>query len=224
MKYLLIICALLIAPLQAFAIDAGSAFQDVSKLNRIPPLQNPQYQKAEDMISRTINSEKNRVIGQTRDVIVNADGEVTALYVDLKDRGFKQTTYLNVEDLGIRFLSNGYGLNFERDQIADILPQILASTSTASGDTAEEIGVSHIIGQIVRDEKGRSLGKVNTVLFNKKGRIAEAIAIQISKNTVIALPFGSIKITPPASSRASAKLTVTQEYATAARSFLKENK
>lgn len=211
-------------PLNALAADSASAFQDIVKLNRIAPMQNPQYTLAEDVISRNIISRKNRVIGETQDLIMAKDGQVMALYVDLKNRNHtKQAAYLNIEALEVQFLNDAYRVNFDRNQIADILPQILASTATASGEGAEEVALSNIIGQPIRDSKGRSLGRAQTVLFKHNGKTADAIAVAISKHTIMALPFGAITITPPANSRSSAKLTIADEYVTAARSFIKDN-
>lgn len=50
--------------------------QQITSLNRIDPLQNPQYESASDILKRRMLDRKNKVVGSIRDIVINENGNI----------------------------------------------------------------------------------------------------------------------------------------------------
>jgi sporulation protein YlmC with PRC-barrel domain len=205
----------------AFATDTLKAFEEISALNRIDPAQNPQFESAENMLSFNVITSKTKVTARTRDVILAANGKVDSVNVDFKDRNMGQGVYLGFDAMNMRVLGNGFAVGYNEGQIAELMPEILASTATASGEEADTYSLKTMLGAPVSNSEGQHFGHIKTVLFKDQSPQAEAILIELSRNRMIALPFGALKTIPSRSTVAQQKFTLDEGYAQAAQTYLK---
>jgi len=183
-------------PANAFA-QSNRALEQLSALNRIDPMQNPEFDSAEDIINRKIVDRKNKVIGTADDVIINQNGTIASIRTELDRLRLGSEINLNFRTLRIRTVSNAYALNMDSDEIAELYPQLLSNIETASGDNANTFSTRELIGTTLRANDGRKLGKVGSILFSSNGGIASAVYAEMSYGTLrgetLAVPFRSIK-------------------------------
>lgn len=223
MKNLLFVIALLSFALflaaPAFAQNAlnGEA-QTVSELNRIKPLQNPQYQKAEDTLSRRILDRKNKVIGNLKDIIVGGNGGVNALNVEFDRLRLTTPVTVNYNNLKMKSSSNGYAVGFTDEEVAGFYPNLLAQVETAAGaDANDNLSIRKIIGAEIYALDGRRIGAVENVLFDVRGERAQLLYVKLSANQLssdgVAIPFDDASYGSDAVGRT--KLTIGDSLANA---------
>ena len=199
------------------------AFRDVLELNRVDPLQNPQFETGQDLIANNVTDSQIRVLAKTTDIIIDMQGDIQALYADFKDKDFGDHVYLSFNELNMRILSNAFNLDTQAGQLATLLPQILATTATASGEVTETMSVSKVKGAKIVGEDGRHFGTIKNILFKDGHPTAEAVVIEISRRQMIALPFGVVTLVPPKNPRARLTFTVAEDYRAAAKDYLKSS-
>lgn len=200
MKFLTLVIIALIAITSAPSIGAAQsnnrAIEQLSDLNRISPLQNPEFERADKVIDRKIIDRKNKVVGNVNDIILNKNGTIASIRTDFDRLRLGNDINLNYRSLRIRTVSNGYSLPMDSDEIADFYPQLLADIETASGDGSSSFSVKNLLGTTIRASDGRRVGKVNNILFGANGGIASAIYVEISHGTqrgdTVAVPFRSV--------------------------------
>lgn len=196
---LAIICAalflMIVMPNDVFA-QSNRALEQLSQLNRINPLQNPEFETAKDIVGRKIIDRKNKVVGTAEDVIINKNGTIASLKTDLDRLRLGDEINLNYRTMRIRTLSNAYALNMDSDEIVEFYPQLLANIETASGDNADTLSVKNLIDTTLYTKDGRKLGKVENLLFGSNGGIVSAVYAELSYGTLrgdtIAIPFRSV--------------------------------
>ncbi len=184
--------ALLLAPSAAFA-QSNRTLEQLSELNRINPLQNPEFEKGKDVLSRKILDRKNKVIGEVQDIIVNPNGTIASIETDLDRLRLGSDVYLNYRSLRIRTVSDAYALNMDADEVTEFYPQLLADISTASGDSDDSFSMRKLIGANITAKDGRKLGKVDDLLLGANGGIVRAVYTKLSHRTqrgdTVAVPF-----------------------------------
>ena len=196
----LIILAIVVAfigmsPAHAQSTRYIQALERINKINSYRPDQSPRHERSREVISDRVLDNQNRVVGEVRDIVLNRNGSIAMLYVEF-DRLRLSTDKLMVSypELGIRPVSNGYKMNYTDDQIADLVPELLANVETASGDDADTYSLKKLLGRKIYAEDGRTLGKIEDVLFDSLGGRAELLYINLSYKALrgdnMALPFG----------------------------------
>lgn len=188
---------MLFLPMNVQAQNVTRALDQISRINRIEPLQNPDYKTYKDIIGRKVTDRKNKVIGQVEDITLNTNGSISAIVTDFDRLRLSHAVSLNFRQLGIRTLSNSYSLNLKSNEVEDFYPQLLANIETAAGDN-EIYSVRDIIGASINTEKDHVFGRVKDVLFSGNGSRAAALYIEIrrgnARGDTVAIPFKSASL------------------------------
>ncbi len=223
---LAIITLFAFVPFEAGAQGASynQYLEQLSTLNRVDPNQKPSYDSGNEILKRRIIDNKNKVVGEVRDVILTPNGSISLLSVEFNRLRLRSSVFLNYAQMNIRPVSNGYALAFDDDQIENIYPELLANIETAAGESSEDFSVRSVVGSTVKSKDGRNIGKVDNVLFGSNGSRAEvlyvAMAYSILRGKKVALPYGSVKFSPKGQ---KTEVTVSDEQANAIIDFVKDN-
>jgi len=187
--------AIITLPSVSYA-QVNRAMEQLSALNRIQPLQNPEFEAADDILGRKIIDRKNKVVGNARDVIINQNGTIASIQTDFDRLRLGSEVNLNFRTLRIGTVSNAYSLNMDSDEIAAFYPQLLSDIETASGDNTDTFSTRELLGTTLRAKDGRKLGKVESILFGANGGIASAVYAEMTYGTLrgeaLAVPFRSV--------------------------------
>lgn len=178
------------------AQELNPTFNRLNEMNRIQPLQNPEYERTDRILGRRILDRKNKVVGQVHDVLLTRYGNISSLAVDFDRLRLREEVYLSYSDTQIRPASNGYVLGFDSAQIKALYPELLANIETAAGNS-DIFSVHKIVGADVKAQDGRTLGIVDQVLFGGNGSRAEALYVSLngmSRGKGVAIPFGSARM------------------------------
>lgn len=179
----------------AHAQDTRSSVLDtLAALNRIRPLQNPDFDKSEDILSRRILDRTSKTIGEIKDVTLNWSGSIDALNVDFDRLRLPAPLALNYREMIDKPLSNQYILKFADNQIEERFPELLAATETAAGEDSNTVNLHDLIGAPVKNKANKkTLGKVNDVLFAHNGEMASAVYVEMTtgllRGSYVAIPF-----------------------------------
>ncbi len=156
--------------------------------NRLKPLQNPRYERSEDIIKRRVTDSKNKVIGEVKDVLFDQGGHVRSLYVDFDRLNLRKSVYLDFNTIDIGSMSSGYRLGFNSDEIEALYPALLSSIETAAGDPNGDdrriLSLNNILGSAVVDSDGRSIGKLEDILFDSSGTYVRSAYLNINHRTI----------------------------------------
>ena len=189
--------AIVFSPVQTLA-NNDRALEQLTSLNRMNPLQNPEFDRAGKILGRKILDRKNKVVGRVDDVIVNSNGTIASLQTDFDRLRLGTDLYLNYRSLNIRTRSTSYALGMDADEIEDFYPQLLADIETASGNNTSTFSVREMMGAPILSDKGRKIGKVKNVLFANNGGIVRALYAEftsgILRGRTIAIPFRSANL------------------------------
>lgn len=167
---------------------------ELAELNRMTPLQNPDFNTATQVLDRTVLDRKNRTIGDVKDALLNQNGTVTTLIVNFNRLRLPSDAYINYSELVNRPTTDGYILSVDDDTIEEHYPEMLANIATAAGEDAEEMtSTANLIGAPVKTESGRTIGVVEEVLFDKDGDLAKALYLNMKVGMIrgdhVAVPF-----------------------------------
>lgn len=178
---------------QTEALQAHVFMEQLATLNRIAPLQNPRYERAEDILDRRITDNRNKAIGEVKDVVLHESAYVSSLLVDFDRLHLSQEVFLNYEAMSIHGTADGYRLAFDSAQIEDMYPELLANIETASGRDGSLVSLSDLQGMTIRNARGSKIGAVKDVLFLPDGRFVEALYVAVDYGTIrnvgVAIPF-----------------------------------
>ncbi len=191
----------------------------LTTLNRIQPLQRPEFDQSRDILNRRVIGRKNKVLGEVEDVLLNDNGNITALQVELDRLGHTgQPVYLNYNASGAEPVTRGYMLGYAKEEVEKLYPTLLANVETAGGE--ENIySLKKLPGTEIRTPDGTRIAQVSDVLFAARGDRAQALYITLSQNgKSLAIPFNLAEITHDGG---QLKATVTQEQADAITAFAK---
>ena len=183
----------------AFAQGLDPYYDTLAQYNSIAPKQNPQWEGADSTLKSKIQDNKNKVIGDLNNIIVNENGSIQSLEVNL-NRIQLGAANLNYRELQIQSSARSYALNMDDARIKEVFPEILASIDTAAGDSSSSISVENLIGANIRADDGRRIGKVSDVMFSDRGDGVTALVVDVTYKTIrgetIALPFSSVEYLP----------------------------
>ncbi len=169
--------------------------------NRTKPLQNPYNERSEEIIKRRVTDSKNKVIGEVKDILFNEKGNITSVYVDFNRLNMGGSVHLNRDNMDMKNTSSGYKLGFSSDEIEEIYPSLLSGIETATGspDDGERqtiFSLNNILGSAVVDNTGRSLGRLEDVLFDKNGAYVRSAYLNINYQTIhnkgVAVPLSAL--------------------------------
>lgn len=195
----------------------------ITDMNRIQPLQNPEYETSARISARRVTDSKNKVVGEVRDVILNKNGSISSLQIEFDRLGLGTPVYMDYSANRIDEISNGYALRFEDDQIEELYPSMLAGIETAAGEQQDTFSVQKLKGAAVMTKDGRKIGNVQEVLFNKRGRRAEALLLAMliggMRGETLAIPIGMTEIEPASG---KVKATIENKQADAIIDYAKE--
>ena len=179
--------------------------EQISAVNRMAPLQNPKYDRSEEILGRRVLDRKSKVVGDLHDVLLNANGGIAFLDVNFDRIRLAQPALVNYSGFNIEPVTNGYAMTFDAAEIEGVYPQMLADIETASGAGAEIYSLKKLNGLTVRTESGRAIGKVDDVLFTGNGKRAEAFYVGLTAGTLrgrsVAVPFGELNLANAATAR-----------------------
>jgi sporulation protein YlmC with PRC-barrel domain len=174
-------------------------YETLAQYNSIAPKQNPQWEGAESTMKSNIQDNKNKVIGDLKNIIVSENGSIQSLEVDL-NRIQLGATSLNYRELQIKSSARSYALAMDDKRIKEVFPEILAGIDTAAGDSTSSISVKNLVGADIRADDGRRIGKVDDVMFSRNGDRVTALLVNVKYKTIrgetIALPFSSVEYLP----------------------------
>jgi sporulation protein YlmC with PRC-barrel domain len=184
--------ALLFA-MPAHGVNYSPAFQRLTEFNRAKPLQNPHYEHLGDVLDRRVLDNKNKVVGEVRDILVTQNGSIDSIRVDFDRLRLGSPVFLNYNSMRIQPSADAYSVGFRDSEIAEIYPSLLADMATAAGSDEDVFDVRALKGAQVHDNTGRILGKVDEILFNEKGSRVEALYVSMSYGKLngesLAIPF-----------------------------------
>lgn len=186
------IIAITVTPHTTMA-QSNRALEQLSDLNRINPLQNPEFDRADKVLRRKIIDRKNKVVGRVQDIVINQNGTIASIKTDFDRLRLGDDLYLNYRTMNISPRSNGYTLGMDANEIEDFYPQLLANMDTASGDGDDTFSVDTLMGAVLYAQDGRKIGKVKNILFGNNGGIARAVFAELSygirRGKTIAIPL-----------------------------------
>ncbi len=185
--------ALVATAQSALAQETARSLERLSDLNRINPLQNPEYVRSDDILNRKIIDRKNKVIGQVKDITLRNNGTIDTIATDFDRLRLGNTVYLDFRQMSIRPVTDAYSLAMDAEEVADFYPQLLANIATASGEEDGAFSSKKIIGANIYAQDGRNLGHIHQILFGSNGSIASALLVEVNIGTTrgdyVALPF-----------------------------------
>ncbi len=208
------------APVMAENARMTKALQRLEEINSYRPEQSSKHERSKDVLDNRVLDKTNRVVGEVNDVILTRNGSISSLNVNFNRMKLRTSSlYINYSDLGVRPVSNGYKMSYTDDQVAAIVPDILANIETASGKNADTYSTRKIIGRNIYSKNGRKLGKVKDILFDAKGHRAEMLYIVMGYKSVrgekMAIPFSQ-------ASYEGSKINVKDSFADAMIAYAKQ--
>lgn len=191
----------LLAPAAAMAAEKNGSYsnflQRLSQANRMQPLQNPEYTRGTQVLGWRILDRTNKVIGEVDDVILSDRGALTSVAVDFNRLRLGAPVYLNASEVPLRPSGNGYVMGMNYSQVENLYPSLLADIETASGIDDENFSAKKLIGAQVISDDGRSLGRVEDVLFTGRGTRAAALYVGMgygnARGKALAVPFDLVR-------------------------------
>jgi len=197
--------AILALSLLPFAtVNAQNLAQDLQQLttmNRINPLQNPDFSRSENVLERRIIDRKHKVIGEIRDITLRENGSIENLVVDFNRLRLGSEVFLNYRQSNVNAMTDGYEIPMDTKELEEFFPTMLASMATASGEDSNLYSTQRLIGIDIRRASGRKIGSVEEVLFTESGSRVQALFVELSfgihRGEKIAIPFRSVTFQEP---------------------------
>jgi sporulation protein YlmC with PRC-barrel domain len=175
-------------------IATAALVETLSTLNRNKPLQNPSYQADSRLLSRSILDQKNKVVGQVQDIIMDNTGAIEALEINF-NRLRLGTAYLNYRDMRFTQTSQGYQIGLDTPQLRSLFPEFPKAMPTEPQQGDMVFRLSRLSGAPIKLENNNTLGKVVAVLFNRAGTRAEALFIEVKYKPgtpdTLAIPYAA---------------------------------
>ncbi len=195
----LVTLALLIAnPAMAQDITYSRYLENLNQINKARPEQSPKFQASKDILNDRILDSTNRVVGEVKDLLLTRSGSIENLNANFNRLKLgTDDLYVSYNDLNIRPVTNGYKMSYTDDQIEEIFPTLLANMASAAGADQDEYSLKKIVGATVKAKDGRTLGKVEDVLFDQLGGRAELLLVSMNykalRGKTLAVPFSLAK-------------------------------
>lgn len=198
--------------------------QEIAAINRINPLQNPEYEQIADVLKRRMLDRKNKVVGSVRDIVLSGNGSIAYMDVDFDRMNLGRPVFVNYGTFNMKAVTNGYAMTFNAREIEELYPALLADIETAAGED-DALSLKKMKGLEVWTASGRKIGTVDDVLFGAEGQRAELLYINLTTGNLrgkgVAIPFGKADYTQSVSQR---RVTVPDDFAEAMTAYAKGEK
>jgi sporulation protein YlmC with PRC-barrel domain len=204
LRIVMIVTALILMPLSVSAQNMGymEYVEQLNRINHSRPEKNSRHERGTEILTDRLLDRKNQVIGEVRDVILGADGQIEMIDVEF-NRLKIGTDRLAVgyDAMQLQPTSNGYKSGFEKDQIIDLFPTLLANITTAAGTESGAVGVQKLQGATIKNMDGRKMGTVNDVIFDTLGGKALYLYVDVKtgflsgKGESVSIPFDAATYT-----------------------------
>ena len=179
----------------AWAQTGNRLYDSLNFLNRQKPLQNPRFQRADQVLKNRILDRSNRVVGEVNDILLTSNGDISTLNVELDRLRVRGDVFLGYSQMRMRSVTRAYTLNIDDDQLKDLVPSLLNNIETASGNGSDVFSLRKLDGARLVAEDGRRLGKIENVLFSDNAGRAQALYVDLNYRSVrgekIAIPFST---------------------------------
>lgn len=224
--FALVLAVFLLAAFPVIAVPPAynPRTQEIAAINRIDPLQNPEYEESQDLLKRRMLDRKNKVVGSVRDIVINGNGSIAYVDVDFDRMNLGRPVFVSYGTFNVKPVANGYAMTFDAKEIEELYPTLLAGIETAAGED-DAFSVKKMKGLEVWTASGRRIGTVNNVLFGAEGQRAELLYVSLSSGNLrgqgVAIPFGKADYDQVASQR---RVTVPDDFAEAMIAFAKGEK
>jgi sporulation protein YlmC with PRC-barrel domain len=225
MLRILLTVVLCVLAVPSLAQGYSASLQTISEMNRIQAPQNPNYERAEKILTRRILDRKSQVVGQVQDIIFRKNGGLKSIKVDFDRLYLSQPVYLNYHEFDVRTAGRAYQLSLEDKEIASVYPQMLADIETAAGPGSEDYSVQRTLNAPVTTPDGVGVGKISDILFSADGDRVEAIYIRMVQGSrngeQVAIPVDSITLSDNGSTMTG---VVSKDIAKAMSDYVLKNK
>lgn len=222
MKKLLLLSFLaIIATNPARAQTYVELYEKINDLNVIKALQNPNWERAYQMMNRSVQDRKHQGVGQIKNITMTRIGLIDSLEINF-DKLSLGTVNLNLRESGLSPARDMYIFNeFDEEQLEELVPVFLSNIQTASGTDDGLISLNRLIGAKIYTDTGTKVGEVADVLFDDEGVRAEALYVKLNYNRArgqtLAIPFGAVDYSRLGEEK---RLTVTEDLAKASSDFI----
>ncbi len=170
----------------------------VLELNKVNPVQNPQYKLASRVTDSRLLDQNRRTLGKVTDVTFDQQGKMTSVQADVTATGFQQSLSFDVAAYNVAAESDILTVGLTRDQVQNSLPALLGQIDTAAGEgEGQPITARSLIGASVKTPKGDTIGRVDNVLIDERRKIAVALLLTLasgSGQSTVAIPYQAPKI------------------------------
>ncbi len=172
--------------------------QTLTELNRVNLTRTADYNTLEEIFKGKMVDNRNRIVGEIRDVLISRNGTINSIYTEFNRLHLQQKVFLNYRDLRISPSKSGYVIGFDANKIEEMYPALLAQIEPASGKDDGLFSIRALKGAPVKTKSGKTIGKVQTVLFAALGSRAEALQViletGIKRGHSAAIPFNSVTL------------------------------
>ncbi|MDB2683135.1 PRC-barrel domain-containing protein [Alphaproteobacteria bacterium] len=216
---ILFIAVMVITTPAAQAQNYGQTFEQIRELNIGNPTNNRRFDRVDQIMKRKIQDRKTHVVGTLKDVIISSRGYVESIEVEFDRLHKTGSVNLDYADSGIKSSPAAYMISlYSDDEIEELYPSLLANIQTAAGGE-DSFSAKKIIGATVRTDSGRTIGKVDDVLFDNSGDRARALYVKLgSRGEGVAIPFTIAKFDFSDSSK---NIEISEEQAKAIDDFVR---
>jgi sporulation protein YlmC with PRC-barrel domain len=188
--------AIFAQPASARSLDEVKLLEQLTTLNRYPPLRSSEFDLSSQVLGRRIIDRKNKVVGQIKDVIINSNGGVEMFLVEFDRLKVSGAVYMDANELKVGDFTKRYSIDMNDEELVTMFPTLLANTATAAGDATEMQSVGKVVGAEVISDDGRRLGTVENVLFDNSGKKARGLYVNFTHSAMgsnsFAIPFSMV--------------------------------
>jgi sporulation protein YlmC with PRC-barrel domain len=165
----------------------------LASMNEKNPLENPLVESTEELLQRDLQDSTNKVFGEIDDLLINENGKIEMLVTTVEGIGVgKQTLFLSTNEVRTSLGLHAYEIPYHRDEMEDLLPQILAQTETAAGD-GNLTSLRSLNGRMVVTPDGKRFAKVKTAITDQQARHIIGLVLAniagVSGKGEIAVPY-----------------------------------
>lgn len=183
------------------------------ELNRIRPDQNPNITLGKNQLNARILDKNQRTLGKVIDIVVAADGKFETILTKVDISGFREDVAFDVASYVIDPTPDTFTISLDKSQLKDNIAQLMAATSTASGETGPFTVKALQNGDIYKAD-GSQIAKVKDVLIDNRNLKIISMLVTISSGTkrgsTVAIPYEAAQAKLNGS---KASLTVTDAQA-----------
>ncbi len=221
LSFALALFILAIPSVQADVINAD--YIKLTELNRLKPLQNPEFETIEEVLGLNILDRRSHVIGKVKDLLVlKSNGSLQNIGVELNDIRLNTMIFMN-RDVIRGTKTSGYEIALEEEEVEDLFPALLAQTEPAGASNT--VSIQTLQGARITASNNRILGTVKNVLLNDTRTKADAVYVSMKYGNMrgkeFAIPFSNLDYNNLSQSNRS--VSVSDSFADTMIKYAKQN-